>query len=246
LFRIYPPKADAPLAQKLEFRIYIIMNTFVSTISRFLLGGAVRSFLIKEIKGWENVPKTKNFILASNHLSHMDWFMSGYICSPKKFTFVAQVDQYTGFKKLWRNLIYLWGGVIPINRKSSESKKWAVDTAIKMLAQGYRVVIYPEGGRAYDGVMREFKAGVGKLCLDSGVSVLPAALDGTQKLMPPHGRLKLAKVARVNIGKLMDFSKEREVAAKLDKDSREYYDLCVDVTKKIEKTVRELAKKNAN
>ena len=220
------------------------MNSFVSTISRFLLGGAVRNLLIKDIKGLENIPAKGNFILASNHLSHMDWFMSGYICTPRKFTFVAQVDQYTGFKKLWRNVIYFWGGVIPINRKSDESKKWAVDTAIKMLKNGYCVVIYPEGGRAYDGVMREFKSGVGKLHLDSNVLVLPAALAGTQELMPPHGRLKFQKIARVNIGRPMDFSKEREAAAKLDKDSHEYHKLCAEVAKKIEEEVRKLSKEN--
>ena len=48
--------------------------------------------------------------------------------------------------------------------------------------KGLWVIIYPEGGRAYDGVMREFKAGVGKLHLDSGVPVLPAAFKGTREI----------------------------------------------------------------
>jgi 1-acyl-sn-glycerol-3-phosphate acyltransferase len=215
------------------------MNTFVATLSRMILGKPVRDILIKDINGWENIPKG-NFILASNHLSHMDWFMSGYIITPRKFTFIAQVDQYTGFKKMWRNMMYWYGGIVPINRKSVESKKEAISTAIKMLGHGYCVVIYPEGGRAYDGVMREFKSGVGKLHLDSGVPVLPAAFAGTQELMPPHGKLKFKKTARINIGKPLDFIKEKEIAAKLDKDSQAYYGLCADVSKKIEENVRKL------
>jgi 1-acyl-sn-glycerol-3-phosphate acyltransferase len=217
------------------------MNTFVSTLSRFVLGGAVRNVLIKDIKGLDNIPPKRNFILASNHLSHMDWFMSGYIITPRRFTFVAQVDQYSGFKKMWRNLIYWWGGIIPINRKSDESKKEAIATAIKMLKEGYCVVIYPEGGRAYDGVMRDFKSGVGKLHLESGVPVLPAAFKGTQDLMPPHGKLKLKKVAQVLIGSPLDFPQERQAAQKMDKDSYEYRKLCADVAKKIEDEVRKLA-----
>ncbi len=216
------------------------MNTIVSTISRGVLGGAVRNLLIKDIAGGDNIPKG-NFILASNHLSHMDWFMSGYIATPRKFTFIAQVDQYAGFKKLWRNLIYFWGGIIPIDRKSDESKKQAIVTAIKMLREGYCVVIYPEGGRAYDGVMRDFKSGVGKLYLESGVPVLPAAFKGTQDLMPPHGKLKLKKVARVAIGQPLDFPKELVAGQKMDKDSHEYHKLCAEVAKKIENKVRELA-----
>jgi 1-acyl-sn-glycerol-3-phosphate acyltransferase len=219
------------------------MNKFVATISRALMAGTIRRHLIKEIKGWENIPKKGNFILASNHLSHMDWFMSGYIATPRKFTFIAQVDQYTGFKKLWRNVIYLYGGIIPINRKSDESKKQAIETAIKMLKHGYCVVIYPEGGRAYDGVMRDFKSGVGKLHLDSGIPVLPVALKGTNELMPPHGRLKFKKTARISIGKPLNFPKEREMAEHLDKESKEYHNLCANVAALIEREVRELAKK---
>lgn len=219
------------------------MNKFVSTISRFLLAGAIRRKLIKEISGWDNIPKKGNFILASNHLSHMDWFMSGYITTPRKFTFIAQVDQYTGFKKFWRNIIYFYGGIIPINRKSDESKRKAVDTAIKMLRGGYCVVIYPEGGRAYDGIMKDFKSGVGKLYLESGVPVLPAALKGTNELMPPHGRLKFVKTAQISIGRPMVFPKEYEQAQGIDKNSKEYHNLCANVTARIEREVRDLAKK---
>jgi 1-acyl-sn-glycerol-3-phosphate acyltransferase len=216
------------------------MNTFVSTLSRMALGGAVRGLLIKNISGLDNIPQKSNFILASNHLSHSDWFMSGYITTPRRFTFLAQVDQYTGFKKMWRNLIYWWGGIIPINRKSDESKKQAVATAIKMLKEGYCVVIYPEGGRAYDGVMREFKSGVGMLHLESGIPVLPAAFFGTREVFPPHGKIKIKKIVRVNIGRPLDFPKERAIAAKLDKHSRAYHGLCADVSKKIEEEVRAL------
>jgi len=99
----------------------------MAIVSKAILGWPIRKIFIKEITGWENIPKKGNFILASNHLSHMDWFMSGYIVAPRKFTFIAQVDQYTGIKKFWRNIIYLWGGVIPINRKSEESKKKAIE-----------------------------------------------------------------------------------------------------------------------
>jgi 1-acyl-sn-glycerol-3-phosphate acyltransferase len=219
------------------------MNKFLSIFSRVLVGGTIRGRLIKDLKGWDNIPKKGNFILASNHLSHMDWFMSGYIASPRKFTYIGQVDQYTGFKKLWRNLLYWYSGVIPINRKSDESKKKAIATAIKMLKNGYCVVIYPEGGRAYDGVMKDFKSGVGKLYLETGVPILPVALKGTNELMPPHGRLKFKKAAQISIGQPMVFPKECEVARSLDKDSKEYHNLCANVAAKIEREVRDLAKR---
>ncbi len=217
------------------------MNTIVSTISKLILGAPIRLMLIKEIRGKKNIP-ADGFILASNHLSHSDWFMSGYICAPKKFAFIGQVDQYnTGFNAIWRRLIYWWGSTIPIDRKSGESKKQAMERAVKILKDGYRVIIYPEGGRAYDGVMRQFKAGVAILHLESGAPILPVAFSGTREIMPPHGKIKLKKTVRINIGKPLDFSRERQIAAKLDKDSHAYHGLCADVAKKVEDEVRLLA-----
>ncbi len=223
------------------FEFYIFkMNTFVSTISRWAMAGIVHAKFIKEIYGWENIPKEGNFILASNHLSHIDWWMSGYIVTPRKFTFIAQVDQYTGIKKFWRNIFYWYGGIIPINRKSEESKKEAIETAIQMLKKGYCVVIYPEGGRAYDGIIKKFKPGVAILALESGRPVLPAAFHGSNQILPPHGKLKIKKAVIIAIGKPLDFAKEREQAKNLDKNSSEYYTLCDNITCQIETSIKNL------
>lgn len=221
------------------------MDSLIATISKMILGKPIEKKMIKKIIGRENIP-SGGFILASNHLSHADWFASGYVCAPKKFTFVAQVDQYKGFKKLWRDIIYWWGQIIPIDRKSDESKKQAMERAVKMLKNGYRVIIYPEGGRAYDGVLREFKSGVGMLHLESGVPILPAAFSGTREILPPHGKFKLKKIVQINVGKPLDFAREREIAAKLDKHSHAYHGLCADIAKRIEEEVRRLANEIKN
>ncbi len=217
------------------------MNSFVSTISKMILGKPIEKRMIKKISGKENIPRD-GFILASNHLSHADWFVSGYLCAPKKFVFIGQTDQYnTGVNAIWRRLIYWWASTIPINRKNDESKKRAIARAVAMLKEGYRVIIYPEGGRAYDGVMREFKSGVGMLHLESGTPVLPAAFSGTREILPPHGKIKIKKIVRVNIGRPLDFPEERAIAAKLDKDSHAYHGLCADVAKRVEDELRRLA-----
>lgn len=217
------------------------MNSFVAAISKMILGKPIEKRMIKKISGKENIPRD-GFILASNHLSHADWFVSGYLCAPKKFVFIGQTDQYnTGVNAIWRRLIYWWASTIPINRKNDESKKRAIARAVAMLKEGYRVIIYPEGGRAYDGVMREFKSGVGMLHLESGTPVLPAAFSGTREILPPHGKIKIKKIVRVNIGRPLDFPEERAIAAKLDKDSHAYHGLCADVAKRVEDEVRRLA-----
>lgn len=214
------------------------MNTIVSTLSRWAFAPLVYSSLIKEIKGLENVPKKGNFIFASNHLSHLDWFLSGFVCTPRKFTFIGQVDQYTGIKGILRDLLYAYGGVIPINRKNDESKRQAMKTAIEMLKKGYCLVIYPEGTRSRTGQLQQFKPGVGKLHLESGVPILPVAFQGSHELMPPGGKLKLKRIVKLAIGSLMDFSDLKERAKGLDHSSDEYRALCADIAKAVENRVR--------
>lgn len=217
------------------------MNTIVSTISRALLGGLVKGALIEKIEGWENIPKTGNFILASNHLSHLDWFMCGYIVTPRKFTFIGQVDRYnSGIEGFGRRLIYWYADVIPIDRTNDESKRQALIKGVEMLKKGYCVIIYPEGGRSYEGKMREFKLGVGILHLQSGVPILPVAFKGSYELMPPGGKLKIKKIVKIAIGKPMDFIDIKNRAKKTNNSSKEYRALCVDVAKGVQNRVQKL------
>jgi len=61
-------------------------------------------------------------------------------------------------------------------------------------------------------------------------------------MMPPGGKLKVKKTARILIGKPMEFLPEREAAAKLDKNSEEYRQICATIAKKTEEAVRNLLK----
>jgi 1-acyl-sn-glycerol-3-phosphate acyltransferase len=220
------------------------MNTIVSTVSRILLGRLVRGLFIKQINGLENVPKKGNFILASNHLSHLDWFMCGYIVTPRKFTFIGQVDRYnSGVEGVGRRTIYWYASVIPIDRTSDESKKQALIKGVEMLKKGYCVIIYPEGGRSYDGKLREFKPGVGKLHLESGVPILPVAFNGSYEVLPPGGKLNIKRLVKIEIGKPLDFPGLRERAEEINYSGGEYRDLCIGVAKALEERVRELKSK---
>jgi 1-acyl-sn-glycerol-3-phosphate acyltransferase len=219
------------------------MKKIVSILSRALVGWYIKDSFIKEVHGGENFSREGNYIFAQNHLSYLDLFIDGYLCTPRKFTYIGQVDRMTGVKGFLRDLLYGYAEVIPVNRKDKESKKNAIATALQRLKQGYTLIIYPEGTRSRDGRMLEFKPGVAKLHLESGVPVLPAAIKGTYELMPPGQKLRIKKIVVVNIGKPLDFAREREAAKSMDKNSPDYYNLCGEVAKKIENEVRKLLEK---
>jgi len=53
----------------------------------------------------------------------MDLFIDGYICSPRRFTYIGQVDKLTGIKGFLRDLLYGYAEVIRIDRNDKNSKK---------------------------------------------------------------------------------------------------------------------------
>ena len=180
--------------------------------------------------------------MVSNHISHLDWMIGCYLCVPRKYTFIGQVDKMTGIKKVLRNLTYFWGSTIPVDRNDKESREKAAIAAIGFLKKGYNLFMYPEGTRSRDGKLQMFKRGVGRLYLETGVPILPVAMSGTYEMMPPGGKLKLRRTARVEIGKPLEFESEMRAAAGIDKKSDEYRRLCEVIAKKAEDAVRGLLK----
>ncbi len=225
---------------KLWTRPQNFMNRIVSTISWVLLGWFFELFVVKEIKGKENFSKKKNYILVSNHISHLDWMIGCYLCVPRKYTFIGQVDKMTGVKGILRDLTYFWGSTIAVDRNDPKSKERAAQKAIEFLKKGYNLFMFPEGTRSRDGELQMFRRGAGRLYLETGVPVLPVVMIGTREMMPPGGKLKLNRSARVIVGKSLEFPDELRAAIGVDKNSDEYRRLCEKIAKKAEDRVRTL------
>lgn len=217
------------------------MNRAVSWFCRIFVSPIISLCFVKEVKGLGNIPK-RNFILVSNHQSHLDWIISGYLCTPRRFTYLGQVDRYTGSLGFGRGLLYFAAGVIPVNRKDKVSKRIATDKAIEALKIGDILIIYPEGTRSRtgEGDIQKGKWGTAKIYLKTGVPILPMAIKGTFELFPPNGKLKIKKTVKINIGKLLYFEEEGEKAKNLDSDSDEYKDLLQKITDKIMEEITRL------
>jgi len=217
-----------------------IMNRPVSWFCKIFVKPLIDGFLIKEVRGLENIPKT-NFILAANHGSHLDWILSGYVCVPRRFTYIGQVDSYRGLLMLGRIILYFIAGVIPINRKNEDSKKRAIDEAVKAIKKGDILVIYPEGTRSRSGEIGKGKLGAAKIYLKTGVPILPLGIKGTFELMPAGKSFpKLKKSTEITIGKPLYFREEFEKAENLDCHSEEYKNICQRITEKVMGEIKNL------
>lgn len=209
------------------------MNRLVSIILKFFLAPIISFFLIKEKRG--SLPKG-NFILAPNHQSYIDIIVCGYLCVPRKFTFIGQVDKGKGIIGFLRDFIYFLAGVIPLNRNDENSKKQAFLKAVKALKRGYCLVIYPEGKRSKTGEVQEGKWGVAKLFLETNVPVVPLGITGAIDVMSPQGKIKIKKLIKLNIGKPLSFEEELK--------SKDYKENCINITNKVMSEIKKLVYEN--
>jgi 1-acyl-sn-glycerol-3-phosphate acyltransferase len=178
-------------------------------LSRLVAGPFLRGLWRPEVTGAEYVPQTGGAILASNHLSILDSVFLPFMLK-RPVTFTAKSEYFTSRHPAMRLMgTYLRStGQIPVDRDGARAAQQMLEGALDLLRQGELFGIYPEGTRSPDGRLYRARPGVGWLALNSGLPVIPVAMFGTDRVLPPgHSVPRLGKV-RIKIGKPMTFGTE--------------------------------------
>jgi 1-acyl-sn-glycerol-3-phosphate acyltransferase len=137
-------------------------------------------------------------IIAPNHLSHLDPPLVG-IAYPEEIHFLARDTLFT--KKLGWLLRKL--NAHPINREGADIS--SLKMILRLLKEGKKVMIFPEGTRSRTGDLGEAQAGVAMLSLRSGCPIVPVRVSGTDTIMPPGAsRPKWRGKVHVSIGEPID------------------------------------------
>ena len=159
-----------------------------------------------------NVPGSGPVILAPNHFSNFDHFITG-IYLRRRIRFMAK-SQLFGKSRILTYILRV-GGTFPVRRGHRDEEAFV--TAHSILDQGGCVLIYAEGGRSRTGRLGEPRPGVGRLALESGVPVVPTAIAGSERARNWR-RLQFPKVT-VQYGEPIVFqpvaepSREQQLAA---------------------------------
>ncbi len=121
-------------------------------------------------------------IFVANHNSHLDTTLL-LATMPEKWrhkTVVAAAADYFFPTKFKGALSALTIGAIPMERTRVDRR--SADLAAELLADGWSVLIFPEGGRSADGWTTTFRGGAAYLALRCDRPVVPVHLEGTRKV----------------------------------------------------------------
>lgn len=155
----------------------------------------IRAMMRRDWRGQEHLPGGNGVIVASNHLSYVDWAAMAL--------FVHQSGRYPAFL-IKSSMFEVKGlgaflhacGQFPVRRGAADAAL-VIRDAERGLARGECVVIYPEGTATRDPALWPMVArtGAARLALATGVPVIPVAVWGSQDILP-YGSTKPHLVPR--------------------------------------------------
>jgi 1-acyl-sn-glycerol-3-phosphate acyltransferase len=138
-------------------------------------------------------------IVAANHRSFLDPFVIGATLPWRRpMNYVAKIEL---FERRWQGWLLSRLGAFPIRR--GESDELAMETARLVVVRGGAVCIFPEGTRIRRGTLAAPRRGVGRLALQTGAPVVPAAVFGSEYVR--RGWWIRPRKVRVRLGKAMTF-----------------------------------------
>jgi 1-acyl-sn-glycerol-3-phosphate acyltransferase len=161
---------------------------------------ALRTYFRMHVSGAEHVPENGAAIVAPNHKSFWDSFFVA-VCTRRHLRFMAKSELIEA--RYGRLLVRL--GAFPVRRGQSDEA--ALETARTVLRQGGLLALFPEGTRIRDpDELGHPKRGAGRLALEEGAPIVPAAITGTEKLflgpLPKPRRVQIAFAAPIEVGEL--------------------------------------------
>jgi 1-acyl-sn-glycerol-3-phosphate acyltransferase len=175
-------------------------------LSRVVAGPLLHAYGRPRVTGLEYIPASGPAILASNHLSIVDSvYLPLMIARP--VIFPAKAEYFTAkgpIARLWASYLRSTNQ-LEINRDASRSAQATLDAAVEILKSGELFGFYPEGTRSPDGHLYRGRTGIGYLALNSGAPVIPVAMLGTRKMLPPGTRFPRPAKITIKIGKPLEF-----------------------------------------
>jgi long-chain acyl-CoA synthetase len=147
-----------------------------------LIKTIAKIFFRLRVKEIENLPESGPYIITPNHSSYLDGFMVIAALPSKSFRDLYTIGLQQFFTGNLKEVFARVAHVIPIDPEAYLTK--ALQMASFILRNKRSLLIFPEGGRSYEGELMEFKKGVGILSVELNIPVVPAYIKGAFEALP--------------------------------------------------------------
>lgn len=202
------------LDQGLPYRIIVFLGLNIVKI-------ILKTFFRLKAAGLHNLPEKGPYIIAPNHASYLDAFCIGGALPSKLFTDLYSLGVQEYFVGGLRGSFARVAHVIPIDTEAYLNK--AMQLSSYVLRKGKSLLIFPEGGRSFDGELMEFKKGVGILSVELNVPVVPVYIEGSFQALPRTAKWPKFTGIKVKFGKPL-YPSEIEESKKLsDMDVYQFF-----------------------
>ncbi|MFD0806920.1 lysophospholipid acyltransferase family protein [Nocardioides caeni] len=136
--------------------------------------------------GGDNLPQAGGFIVALNHISHVDPLTAAHLVYDH-----GRIPRYLAKSGLFNNKLLGFflrsAGQIPVRRDTSDAVG-AYAAAVEAVRAGKCVVIYPEATITRDPDLwpMKGKSGAARIALATNCPVIPVGQWGAQEILPPY------------------------------------------------------------
>ena len=154
-----------------------------------------------QLHGTEHVPTTGPALLAVNHVSYLDFILGGFAAQPSR-----RLVRFMAKREIFDHKIA--GPVMRSMHHISVDRGEGIGSyneALRYLAEGEVVGIFPEATISRSFEIKEIKTGAARMAAEAGVPLVPVILWGTQRLMTnDHPRdYSRGKTISISVGEPM-------------------------------------------
>ena len=163
-----------------------------------------------KIKGKENIPAKGACIIAPNHQSFADGplVLSGIPWNEiGEYYFYATEEHVRGER---RRKMAAKSNIIVMERANLKS---SILKLAKVLREGHRVIIFPEGARTHDGGTVPFKKTFAILAKELAVPIIPVCIRGAYEALPRGSRFMRPKHIEVTYLPAINGARSKEQGA---------------------------------
>lgn len=167
-------------------------SAFLFLIYRILMRNFLQVIVGVKYINIEALNKHTQFILVSNHNSHVDAMalMSALSTSQLKKTHPVAAGDYFGKSPMRSFVTRLFTNALLIQRSKTSDGQNPIQVMSESLEKGDSLILFPEGSRGEPQKMQQFKKGIGIILQKHpNIAYIPVFMTGMGRILPKGEKL---------------------------------------------------------